>query len=259
MSRRLHHGFTIVELMVGLALALLLALAIANVYVQTRQTFRIQAAQSRVSDDGHYVLDIFKRVLSQAGYRPLAKAGADFKTSFPATSPFAAGQVITANNGTLSIRFYGENTDSASAVATQGNIIGCDASDAPFLTDNQRHTFALKLDGEQLKCNDTVLVGNVLDYSLRFGVYDGTNKQGLKDNGRIITQYIATPTNWDDVLAIRMCVVIVSDAGSGTNLTPEPMSYQDCAGNTVTATDRRIYRNFTSTFQLRNLASNLPS
>ncbi|GAA5784440.1 PilW family protein [Chitiniphilus shinanonensis] len=252
-------GFTIVELMVGLALALILALAIANVYVQTRQTFRVQAAQSRVSDDGHYVLDIFKRILSQAGYRPLAKANADFKSSFPAATPFAAGQVISETAGALSVRFYGENLD-ASAPG-DGNIIGCDAAGDPFLKDNSLYTFRLSHDDttEQLKCNDTVLVDNVLDYSLRFGVYDSSNLQAVKDKGRIVTQYIATPTNWQDVLAVRMCVVLVSGAASGNNLAPEPMTYQDCSGNTVTASDRRIYRNFTSTFQLRNLASNLPS
>ncbi|UXY15650.1 PilW family protein [Chitiniphilus purpureus] len=243
-------GFTIVELMIGLSLALLLALAIASVYSQTRQTFRLQAAQSRLSDDGQYVLETYKRMLTQSGYRSWngSAGGQILIAAFPAATPFAAGDTLLEDDDGIHVRFYGD---------TDGNVIRCETSndaDYPFLkaagAATTRYTFVLYHDdnADTLNCaaadksNARVLVSNVVDYSMRYGQDTGSD--------RIPDQYVAAAAaTWAKVYAARLCVVLRS---AEINLVNEAMKYQDCSGVTQTATDKRLYRTFTATVQLRN-------
>jgi hypothetical protein len=54
--------------------------------------------------------------------------------------------------------------------------------------------------------------------------------------------------NFNRVISARICLVVRSEGDVMDSVT----SYVDCEGNTVTPTDRRMYRAFTSTIVLQN-------
>ncbi|WP_148717414.1 PilW family protein [Chitinolyticbacter meiyuanensis] len=242
-------GFTIIELMIGLTLALLLAFAIASVYLQTKQSFRLQNAQSRISDEGNYALGLYRRMLSQAGYRSWSGTlgTATQEAAFPASTPFAAGQSLMDSGGELFVRFSGD---------PDGSILRCDESNDssyPSLnaagSQNSIYSYKLFQDGSELKCAvsdgtaERVITSNVVDYAVIFGVDN--------DSNQIADEYAVADdvTNWAQVYAARVCIVLSSQSD---NLAPESMSYQDCDGDSQTATDKKLYRTFITTVQLRN-------
>ncbi|WP_255988203.1 PilW family protein [Chitinolyticbacter albus] len=247
----MHHsrGFTIIELMIGLALALLLAFAIASAYLQTKQSFRLQTAQSRISDEGNYVIGLYRRLLSQAGYRSWSGiyANAPEDTAFGADAPFAVGQSLIESNNELFVRFTGD---------PDGSILRCDESndtDYPLLNvSNSKDTiypYKLYLSNGALYCSKIdgtaarLIAANVVNYYVQYGI--DNNADQVADN------YVAAATvsNWKNVYATRVCIVLRSE---NDRLSPEAMKYLDCSGMTKTATDNRLYRTFTTTVQLRN-------
>lgn len=62
------HGFTLVELLVSIALGLAVLMAMASVYVAAKQTFRFQETSGRMQEDANFALDTIAKDLRLAGY-----------------------------------------------------------------------------------------------------------------------------------------------------------------------------------------------
>jgi type IV pilus assembly protein PilW len=63
-------GFTLVELMVSLAIGLFIALAAATLYVTTQDTARVTRSFSETNETGKLALDMLGRELEKAGFYP---------------------------------------------------------------------------------------------------------------------------------------------------------------------------------------------
>jgi type IV pilus assembly protein PilW len=103
------------------------------------------------------------------------------------------------------------------------------------------------------------LVENVVEMHLWFGVADIDADTGkLKQIKRYVvaSDVGALPgsaSNWDQVKAVRVCLVI----RSADEVLPSATAYKNCANTSVTPTDRRVYRAFTTTVVLNNRVSTL--
>lgn len=272
-------GFTIVELMVGLTLSLIIAFATASIYLQVKQSFRVQTAQSQLAEQGRYALTLFQHIVTQSGYRSTQNttmAGAPLSSAFTTTdSAFStAGQTIVENNGYLYVRFTGE---------ADGNIIRCDkSSDShyPALLDPTTiYSFALHVDltTNTLHCGattgtavntgtDQIQLQNVVSSSFLYGVdTGGTDSANTPD---MVPDLVGTPTavprvaaasvtNWNNVYSVQFCIVLRSQedhlAPGGGN-----MNYLTCGATpqSLTAPDQRLYRRFVTTVYLRNRLDN---
>lgn len=104
--------------------------------------------------------------------------------------------------------------------------------------------------------NKQRLVDNVTDMQIVYGM--GTTDASGKA-GNTIVRYVhasdmpaaTRADNWNNVIAVRICVVVRST----DNVLSERTPYVNCTGNVVTpsaTTDRYIYRAFTSTVVLNN-------
>ncbi len=62
------NGFTLVELLVSIALGLAVLMAMASVYVAAKQTFRFQETSGRMQEDANFALDTIAKDLRLAGY-----------------------------------------------------------------------------------------------------------------------------------------------------------------------------------------------
>ena len=63
------HGFTLVELMVGLAVGLFVALAAISVFVSTRALQTVSSAQSRMGENARLAMDLLHKDFRSAGFQ----------------------------------------------------------------------------------------------------------------------------------------------------------------------------------------------
>ncbi len=61
-------GFSLVELMVAMVLGLVLTGGVINIYISSKQTYRMQDNQSRLQENGRFALQYLTKDLRMAGY-----------------------------------------------------------------------------------------------------------------------------------------------------------------------------------------------
>ncbi len=229
-------GLTLLELMISLSLGLLLLTGIGTIYVGSNQTYRVQEQNARIQEAGRYALDVLGRSIRQAGYWNVPVDPNSTVTVF-------SGNPITGTANSVTLQYDGTGAvDCSGAVINAPNIV----------------TEAIDLNANNLRCNTAPLVSNV--DALQF-LY------GLDTNGdRSADQYVnpagtLTAAQQAQVVSVRACVLISSDATTGQGITTAAQRYLNCAGALGTATgtaaftdatDRRLRRAFVATFNLRN-------
>lgn len=239
-------GFSLVEFMVAMVIALLAMLAATELYVGTRQSYRLQTMQSRLSEDGRFVMSMLQRIVMQAGFRPN-----------PANS---IGTYITPTSATeFSITFTGDNS----------NTIGCDGSIV-----DAAQTLVLKKEGRKLKCGNiewitpsATGIGNnteVMDFKVDYGVDKiAATNNSLFGCGTKATNYpqdcVAdsyafsdAAANPDKIVAVKICLILRTEKTDAS--ANKKSAYKDCSGADISnsATDMKLYRTFYSTILLRN-------
>lgn len=65
---RRHRGFSLVELLIALALGLAVLVALSAVYLTVKQSFRFQETNGRLQEDATFALDTISRELRMAGF-----------------------------------------------------------------------------------------------------------------------------------------------------------------------------------------------
>jgi type IV pilus assembly protein PilW len=144
------------------------------------------------------------------------------------------------------------------------NIIA-DATTGAFIVEN-RFFVATKANGvPELHCrgngatptgSNLALVSqpiaeNVESMSITYGLAASATTQAVT---RFATagELEATPSNWDQVISARICLLVRS---ANDNITSAPQSYADCTNTVVTATDRRLRSAFSTTVTIRARAT----
>ncbi|MFZ6870439.1 PilW family protein [Undibacterium sp. Di27W] len=83
------------------------------------------------------------------------------------------------------------------------------------------------------------------------GFYTAASLESLAAPTTLPVYAIGTPgqpSPWDAVISAKICVVVTS---TNTNVTTAKQTYIDCQGNTVTATDNKLYSAFSTVVALR--------
>lgn len=206
-------GFSLVELMVAIAVALFLIAGVVSVLATTRKTFKNQSSLAQLQDDQRLAMTLIANVVQSAGYYPdplTMTASSEFKSGAVPfagqTLAFAAdGQVMTgATNSatlgdTLVVRF---ETDGSSA----DNVIDC--------TGNVWNTKAVITNTLTLDANSNLLCGinNKAPVQLVSGVTKMQVWYGLKtdftvDDNQVDT-YVPTAdmtaADWPNVISLRL-------------------------------------------------------
>ncbi len=136
-SKHTQHGVGLVELMVGVALALFLLLGLFSIFNTTRITYSAQTGLTQLQEKQRNAVSLMKGVIQLAGYFPapatqlLSSDPSEIKNSvFPAGTNgiYTLGGSIfgtyggAGNNDTLRIRFQTGPNDTAPIPNCQGNI-----------------------------------------------------------------------------------------------------------------------------------------
>ena len=258
-------GFTLLELLISLSLGMLLLTGIGTIYVGSNQTYRVQEENARIQENGRYALEIIGRNIRQAGADAPMSAVPTAVTldCLPTNTPSCTAIIGTDNstNGTafdtLAMQLYANPDESNGGARGIRDCTGGFATQGTLVT----NTFAMN--GTDLRCTGSVggvqpLISNVLDFQVLYGVDT--------DGNQAANQYTVTPANWNQVVSVRACVLIVS---AGQGITTGRQNFLNCGGALGTLTganaftlapvgDSRLRRTFVATFNLRNRVNNLP-
>jgi type IV pilus assembly protein PilW len=181
-------GFTLIELMVAITMALFLAAGLVAVVFSMRSSFKTQDGLTQMQENSRFLLSVMNTTIHHAGYftDPTTQLQA---TALPVpanangdATTFAAGQFITGTTGanstsdTLDVRFQTASGDGVVNCQGDSNTSGANVV--------YTNTFALNSAG-QITC--TVAVD---------GAAPGT-AQVLVDNVALITMLFAVDTDGD--------------------------------------------------------------
>lgn len=98
-------GFSLIELLVAVAINLVIVVAAANLYLGSRESQRVLTEKSNMFEAGTFALELIGRELENAGY-------------YPAMTPNSAGQSLTIGGYDKTITPH---------AAFQAGLFGCDA------------------------------------------------------------------------------------------------------------------------------------
>lgn len=243
-STYLARGFSLVELMVAMTLALVAMLAATELYTNTRQTYRIQGMQSRLAEDGRYAMSMLQRVLLQANFRtnPVAAAVAGFVTpdaSTPATK--------------FQIQFNGDNINTV-------DCSGAPVAGTPTVLTVYKSSTQLQCDttggasGTWVSGSGTELASFSVKYGVDTSAPAGTVAPYLcgASGDCVADSYVTTGITNSQIVAVRICMVLRSTETDAS--VTRAAAYVDCGGANIAAstTDHKLYRTFNSTVLIRN-------
>lgn len=261
-------GFTILELMVALALGLLVSAAATQLFVTNLMGFNLQRGMSDVQDNGRFALDFINRDVRGAGIRP---AGA-LDNPYPpvvidiAELPGAADATLTTSDGVSATGLGSSDqlviqkltlTDTVdcegNAVAANRYVVsryflrkdGDSGSESALACDGGSHdTVALDAIGDA----GVVLLGSAENLQVQLGV--GTS--GIPSQYLRADEYLALAAPRPKVLAVRVGVMVASiDRTGGQMGTAPDLNVLNATVNKIPG-DGRIRRVFVTSVALRN-------
>lgn len=290
-SRR-QQGFSLVELMIAMAIGLVVMGAVFVAYIAANASNRQGRAIVQMTEDATSALAVMRAQVAMGGYSQvlgLKPDGKTFRTALEGPYLFGCqGGVFTDTGVDLSaLACPAADASAADSIAVtyeanEGNsMVGGAAPAAPLdCVGNKVQAVAavagppavpaynlayhrFYLDNNRLMCRGNPanagqpLVENIRDLQIQYGV-QAAPAPGQIDKQRVAyyadaATVSATPGLWGRVAAVRICVVMQSQ---DDNVMDQITSYTGCFpsayGDTITPSDRRAYRAFTTTIVLNS-------
>jgi type IV pilus assembly protein PilW len=240
---RAQRGVTLVELMVAITIGLILVAAVGTIFLGSRNTYRVQDDNSRLQESGRTAIDILGRNIREAGFFAVTLTS----PLPPISIPVFTGTAVTGADGAAGAVDSITVSYSVPFNAPTGGSRDCGNT---AIANGATATNTFTIVGNNLLCNGVVVVDGVENLQVLYGID--------VNNDLSADQYVAAPGNWNQVVSARVCVLVRSVNNS---ITTSAQTYQNCAGALGTAsgaaavtlaTDRRLRRAFTATFNLRN-------
>lgn len=242
-SAEQERGFSLVELMVAIAIGLFLVAVVAVLFVSAKTTYLAQDANSRLQENARYATELFGRQIRSAGYHQIVFAQLGSANLFaPSFSTAFAGTALAATNGasgapdTITLSFDSATDCLGQAVApTAINL---------FRINNQRQLECLGNGG----ANPAVVLDDVEDMQVVFG-------QPVGNNFTFLAAGSAASTPIQTATSVRICLLLRTLADNDKRVTgggAPTQTYLDCSGTSRTATDGYLRRPVTLTLDLRN-------
>lgn len=218
-------GMGLVELMIGIALGLVLLIALGYFLLGSRQANRTHDDLSRMQESGRHALEILGTAIRQAGYRKDADVEANVALVGALTGTNATPDTIT-------VQYHAQ--DGGEADCTGANVA------AGALV-----TYAFTVNGSrELTCNGTAVADNIEDMQIEYGI--DTDKDGVIES----YQEAAGVADFGQVAAVRVNLLVRGPTGHAAT------GNQTYAfnGADVTKTDGFLRQVYTATFTVRNQA-----
>ena len=269
-------GFTLIELMVALAIGLLVALVVMQAYLSGLGTQRAQTDLGRAQESSRFAFDLLARSLRKAGYKNPKAQGSAFcpdqnvrlvvgnDPSAIASGTFGTNATIVNSSDVILVRYYGEGIP-----ATDGTIRDCLGNPIPAVTavedtlfvaadasnNNEPALFCYTSNPAATAPNPAPLVPGIESMQLLYG-------EDIDGDGAI-NRYVpgSAITNANNVRSVMVSVIARTVNVNAVDRSARPInhfgtSYAPSSGdaNIFTApADGRIRQHFSTTIALRNL------
>jgi type IV pilus assembly protein PilW len=223
-SRARSQGFTLVELLIAIALAIFLIGGVLAIVQDTRRATSSQGQATQLQDSVRLAMTVMTDVIETTGYytSPQSEAQVD---AFPAVAPFVGGQTIN-GTGAFGAAAPGDTVSVQYQTATGDGILNCGGtSNVSGANEYFINSFSVDALGN-LNCTLTSAAGvqvipliqagaagpnqlQVLNLQILYGVQtDITASNGSADSYMDATQVAATTINsypaWDYVVSVRI-------------------------------------------------------
>ncbi len=210
-------GYTLIEIMISLAVGLFLVGGLLLVLQENRRTFGGQNALAQLQDGQRLALTMIADVIQSAGYFPDPTTNTQ-ATALPSNVQFAtAGQSIVGTDSavapgdTVTVRYVTASGDGVLNCSGTSNISGA----------NQTYVNTFSISGGQVVCamNGTnyVLIGGVTNMQVLYGV-----KTSFAIDNNNVDTYLngsqMTAANWGNVISVTVSLTFTNPlyaAGTG--------------------------------------------
>jgi type IV pilus assembly protein PilW len=227
---KLQKGLTLIEILISLLLGAFLIGGVLQIFISSRQTYRVQETLSRLQENGRFAMDFIGRDVRMAGYR------ACVSRTPPTTFIVATNGAVNANPA----------LDVPDTITLQWSEAAC--TSGVLRTEAYTTAISAATNLRELRRGGATnpLIDGVENIQITYGV--DTNGDGSPD-------YYG-PSNavtMSQAVSVRVSLLVVS---LDNNVTSAPVQYTYNGGvYTPPAGDLRLRRVFTSTFALRNKLS----
>lgn len=251
-SNATEQGFSLVELMVAMVVALVLLAGILQILLSNRESFQAQQTTAQLDENARLVTFVIENSVAHAGYYTNFEAVQ--ATIFPAASAgnlsaaLGAGAVVGSSYG-------GQNKNDAVRLRFQGSggVHDCAGTEigGPSITDRALGDFSLSVDAadSELECTaagsaSAPLVDNVELFKIQYGVDS--------DNDGSADQYTNTVSsaNAQRVRSLRIQLLLASEDNVLPSNIPKTFDFAD--GSQVTRNDRHARLMVDQLVALRN-------
>lgn len=286
MSPRHARGFTLVELMVAVAIGLVITLAGVAMYLSTSRAAMLQREMAHMSADAQGVFALLGPQLRMSGYRALRQSAGGLLPPFTATGlEGCRGAYQTPNMETTGcvqsasgadsvlVRYEADAGDATTAMGTpvdcQGNPITAIALPAAlqpaaggpvtfYLMENRYYLLTGPKGDLQLVCSgsggtapfttSTPLAGGVEAFQITYTATPPAGAAPARDNAiSLLNTFGGNPAvAWPAVSAVSVCITLVS------SVNVQSSSYWTCDGTVAKSKDGKLRKSFTATFTRRN-------
>lgn len=252
--QRVAAGFTLIELMISLAIGATVTGAGLTLYLQMTKSHNLLQAELNLQSNSYFIHQTLKQFFNQAGYRPLDNTDINSpimpikapEQSFEAVDDqWAAGEFVRVLDNGFAFRF--EGASDANDVA-DGSLFNCQGdaiatgqvADIQFsITNGALSCSSAGVDVEMIGDDDDV---NVEQFAINWGV--DTNNDSNVDEYRPSSVPVATN---ETLMAVRLSLLL----SSKDEVQNSPASYT-FNGTEYASTDTRLRRESITTVLLKH-------
>lgn len=212
-SRRVQFGFSLIELLVAVTIALFLLLVVSVVFISTKGAFTAQDQLSQLQDNERLSLTILTTSVQSAGYFPdplVSTAIGDMPTTSGPYGNLAAGQGIVGTSGTssasdtLTTRYVSASGDGLMDCQGQTYSTGSNTTIVNIYSVSANNELMCSVDGGTTM---TALVSNVSALSIVYG----TDSSASGNADRFIGASAVTAGSlWSQVRSARITVTFLN-------------------------------------------------
>jgi type IV pilus assembly protein PilW len=230
-------GMTLIEIMIALLLGVFLLAGVMQIFISSRETYRVQEALSRLQENGRFAMDFIGRDIRMADYRACpTKPFLTDPVTFDRTGIMGTNGAVNAANSAL---------DAPDSITVRWSAVACLPASNASVTHG--YTIAVPASGiSELQRDGNSLIEGVENMQITYGV-DTDNNGTPNYYGQAGA---VTNADMGNVVSVRVSLLLYT---IDNNVTPTPLAYTyNAATSTPALPDRRIRRVFNSTFTLRN-------
>ena len=207
-------GFTLVELMVAVGIALFLLYGLVTIVQGFRRTSLDQQSLAQLQDQQRFAMTVLTDVIQAGGYFPDPTTWTP-TTSLPAAAPFGQGQPFTGTHGAVA---PGDTIGVRYRTAQNDGVINC-IGGTNTVTPTHLYTNSFRVLAGQLQC----ALDGAAPVPLVSGVTNMTIYYGVKRNFAVTDYNVDTyltadqmlNTDWDNVSSVRVVLTFTNPLYKG--------------------------------------------